>query len=139
MIKNLLLQKTNKIHYQFFRYLFVGGVSAVADISIFMFLIKNTETHYQLATIFGFCAGVTVNYLLSNAWVFSREMKTLSKKEHFRDVSTFIFIGIIGLLMTMGVMWFFHEYVGLTELISKILSLIVVVWNFCARKYFVFR
>ncbi len=139
MIKTLIIQKTNNSSLQFFRYFFVGGAAAIGDTFFVVLFSTGFQFHYLIATVFGFCIGVTINYLLSNLWVFSREMKSISKVQHFRDISTFVFIGIVGLIMTMILMWLFHEHMGLSIIVAKLLSLVVVFWNFLARKYFVFR
>ena len=48
-------------------------------------------------------------------------------------------VGIIGLGLTEGLMWFFTDLVGLHYMLSKLVTAaLVLLWNFIARKIILF-
>ena len=95
-INSLFISETNNTFIQFFRSLFVGGIATVADMGfliLFRELFKMPETG---ATVIGFVAGLTVNYIISTFWVFSKA----KVQNRVFDFIAFAVIGIIGLGLT---------------------------------------
>jgi putative flippase GtrA len=102
--------------------------------------------NHILANTLSFTAGLAVNYLLSASWVFRTETNNKA-----RDFAVFSVIGIIGLGLTnlllylfidLGIMlrifYFLRE--DMILMLSKMITVaIVLVWNFSARKKFLFR
>lgn len=133
----LFFGKTSRTHIQIFRYLFVGGISAVVDTSIFAIFVIPLNTHYLVAQTFGFLAGITTNYLLSISWVFERSRRSLS------ETSLFLATGIIGLLLSYLLLWIFIDILRLTafeNMAAKLLTItLVFIWNFTSRKILVFQ
>jgi len=76
MIKKLFTQKTEDTFIQFFRYFFVGGISALVDLGSFYVFVKLLNIDYRVAVFLSFTCGTLTNFFLSNAFVFDR--KTLS-------------------------------------------------------------
>ena len=62
--KILFITKSNNTFIQFFRYIFVGGVSFLADGGS-LFLITTIGVNYLISVIFAFVIGLAVNYGLS--------------------------------------------------------------------------
>ena len=62
---SLFIAETNNTFIQFFRSLFVGGVATVADFAILIIFRELFHTSETVATVFGFIAGLTVNYVIS--------------------------------------------------------------------------
>jgi len=134
---SLLSGQTSKISIQFFRYVIVGGVSAVVDISIFMLCITTFHMHYLVAQTFGFIIGITLNYFLSILWIF----ESIRKKTE--ETILFLITGIIGLFLSYVLLWVLIDIFHLTvfnNLIAKIISIVIVLgWNFTSRKFFIFK
>ncbi len=57
---------------QLLRYMLVGGAATLIDLSLFSILIYIYSMHYNIAIVAGFFVGVFVNFMLCNAFVFSR-------------------------------------------------------------------
>ncbi len=139
LLKIFFKGKNQDFFVQFFRYCFVGGVAAVLDTGLVVYLTDYVKIYYIFSVIAGFIIGVTVNYLLSSLWVFHRELSSVSKKQHVIDISLFTFIGIIGLILTIIIIWVLFDLFSFSILISKLIAVAIVLsWNFLARKYFVF-
>ena len=131
-MKNLLFAKTGNEYLRLFRALVVGAVSTGFDIGVLFFVTNFLGMFYQIGVVCGFLMGAFVNYILTHLWVFSREK--VSHQKHAQDFFAFGIIGIIGLLLTLGLIFFFHEILGFELLAAKIFSLVVFFWDYWARK-----
>lgn len=133
----LFAGKTSRTRIQFFRYVFVGGISAVIDTGVFMLLTVSADAHYILAQTFGFIAGITTNYLLSISWIFERSRSVLP------ETGLFLATGLVGLLLSYLLLYVFIDILGMTafeNMVAKLLTIaIVLAWNFTSRKFLVFH
>lgn len=128
----VFIEKTDDLRIQFFRYLFVGGFSAVVNIGALYIFKEFIHLHYLIANILGFILGLITNYMLSKWLVFAKE-QTLNKIFEF---ATYAIIGVIGLGLDTLFMWIFTDKISLYYLLSKIISTgLVFIWNFIARKF----
>ena len=132
-LNRLFREKTTNIFIQFFRYIFVGGFAFLAD--AFTLWLCEKWMNYMIAAAIAFVVGLAVNYAL---WfVFSESSKVKNKVKEF---VVYGIIGLIGLLITEGIMYLFTDVFGLYFLISKIIAAaIVLVWNFAARKVVLYK
>lgn len=55
---------------QFFLYVLVGGVAAVADLAVFAFLVQHVNLNYLLSVAVAFLAGTLINFFLCFKFVF---------------------------------------------------------------------
>ena len=130
-IKKLFKEKTDNTFIQFFRYLFVGGISAVVNIGMLYVFTDVCHLHYILSNVFSFTLGLIVNYLLSKKFVFQGDVSINKAKEFL----IYAVIGIIGLGLDTLLIWLFTDVGSIYYMISKLIStLIVLIWNFGARK-----
>lgn len=132
--KSLFITKSNNTFIQFFRYIFVGGVAFLADGGS-LFLITTIGVNYLISVIFAFVIGLAVNYGLSKLLVF--ENSSVNGKIEFL---VYGIIGVIGLGFTEIIMYVLTEIAGLYFMVSKVIAtIIVLVWNFVARKNTLYR
>lgn len=135
MIGRLLRGASGDLRIQLFRYLLVGGAAFGVDFGL-LWMLTGCGLHYLPAAACSFAAGLTVNYLLSVAWVF-RDRVLRSRTAEFAG---FAAIGVAGLGLNEAILWGATEVAGLHYLISKIIAAAVVfLWNFAARKYLLFH
>lgn len=135
-LKELLTEPTCEAAIQLFRSLIVGGLSFCMDTAV-LWLLEHMGMHYLLAAVFGFIAGVTVNYLLSSFFVFSALTPTLCRTA---EMLIFLLISLVGLGLTELLMWLFTDRLGVFLLLSKVISTVIVyVWNFLARRLILYK
>lgn len=135
-MQGLFRRPTTNAMVQFFRYAFVGGFAAVVDWGV-VWLVERLGAHYQVGVVCGFFAGLTVNFLLSKWLVFQVEKARTGAGGEFLG---YALIGAVGLLLTMGLVHALTEWIGLYFMVSKIIAtLIVLVWNFVARKFLLYH
>lgn len=135
-VKTILTSETDKTRIQFFRYIFVGGAAFIVDFTSLYILTDFFGIFYLVSAAIAFILGLATNYFLSISWVFNR--RTLDNKT--MEFGVFALIGIIGLGLNELFIWAFTAELGLYYLISKILAAIIILfWNFSARKITLFR
>lgn len=145
-LQQLLINKNDNVFIQFFRSVFVGGLATLVDLGVFYVLAISFNLHPNLATTISFIFGLIINYYLTQLWVFSYTPDSLT-----RSFAIFTIIGVVGLLLNNFLLYVMIDYrilasgFGMTnpdsiKLTAKIIATFVVfVWNFSARKYFIFR
>lgn len=136
-LKRIFCSPTQNSLLQFFRYGFVGGIATLADWLALFLLTEWVFNHYLISSVIAFFAGLGVNFLLSKKFVFSGEKNEHSPSTEF---AVYAIIGVIGLLLTIGIMNVLTEKLMWHYMVSKIISTVVVfVWNFAARKVVLYR
>lgn len=136
IIIELLKNPTNSTRIQFLRYVFVGGAAFIVDFFSLFLLTDYFGIYYIISAALAFILGLVTNYLLSIKWVFNQrniDNKTI-------EFSLFAFIGIIGLGLNEIFIWFFTSKLSIYYMISKIITAIIILfWNFFARKLTLFQ
>ena len=136
LIQRSLKDATDKTHIQLFRYLFVGGAAFIVDFLSLFILTDFFGIYYLISAAIAFILGLIANYFLSISWVFN---KRKLKNRHF-EFGVFAVIGIIGLGFNEIFIWFFTQDLQIYYLLSKILAAVIILfWNFLARKFILFR
>jgi putative flippase GtrA len=145
-LQQLLIQKNDNVFVQFFRSIFVGGLATLVDWAIYFLLAVLLHVNPFLATSISFVFGLVVNYYFTQIWVFSYTPDSLTK-----SFATFTIIGLVGLGLNYLLFWIDDTYhllenifnIGNQDYINMlkkvIATFIVYIWNFSARKYFIFR
>ncbi|MBO4743267.1 MAG: GtrA family protein [Bacteroidales bacterium] len=136
-VKKLFRQQTGNIWIQLLRYAISGFTATIVDFALLATLTEVFGEHLLLVwTAIAFVSGLLVSYLLSINWVF--DSRRLSSRT--AEVSVYILIGVVGLLLTEILMWLLANKIGIHYLISKVIaSTIVFLWNFCAKKFILFH
>ncbi|SEA14851.1 GtrA family protein [Selenomonas ruminantium] len=130
--------------FELFRYAIVGAVSFLFDLGILM-SFYNAWGQYitnglYIATVLGFVGGIILNTYLSVRFVF---MNVKGDGRHYiidwHDYLAILIIGGTGLVITEWGMYIGVEIMNIYYLLSKMLvTTIVFLWNYWARRKFVF-
>ena len=158
-------QTKKELLFEILRFLIVGGVATLVDYAVFwlfdgqLFPLFGLNTKVWLnvfltiSTALGFCAGLIINWLLSIKFVY-KEVSDPEKAQSKKSFVTFTVIGIIGLIITeVGVhglvalfpsikIFGIYEILGTSweKWIAKaIMTCIVLMWNYVARKILIFN
>lgn len=127
---------TSGVRGEFCRYILVGGFSTICDASTLFSLTHFAGVNYLVSAPIGFSVGTIVNYFLSGSWVFERRRL----KNRPAELTIFSLIGVVGLSLNELILWFFQSRLGIYYLFAKGVSAVVVLaWNFGARKAILFR
>lgn len=135
-LPTLMLGATGSLLNQFARYLVVGGLAFVVDFGSLYLLTEFAGLHYLVSAAVAFLFGLATNYLLSRIWVFDRR----TMKNVAMEFAVFTVIGVVGLGFNEIIIWFVREKLHLHYMVAKAISAgIVLIWNFGARKFVLFR
>jgi putative flippase GtrA len=123
------------IYGEIFRYLLIGGTAFIFDYGTLLLLNKAFGLNYLIAATISFSIGIAVNYLGSIFFVF--QVRSLHNVHMERAV--FLLIGIIGLLINDGMLFLLTGTLLIPVEYSKLITQVVVLfWNFAARKIILF-
>ena len=132
LIKLKKLAQHSTVH-QGAKYVIVGGVCTLVDVTILFLLTKYLGINYLLSSIFSFSAGVLINYFLCVIWIF--DFRAIESRAHEFLYYFAITLGALGI--NTLIIWFLTNFFTFYFLISKLFaSLITLIYNFILRKYF---
>jgi putative flippase GtrA len=119
-----------------YQYIVVGGISAIADISLFLLLRNHLEYHYLILATMSFFFATLLNYLLFNHFLFKQKQLRSTKA---RLALTYMVSGV-GLIIHHSCLFLAFEWLMMPIIISKIFAMgIAFSWNFLSRKHLVFK
>ena len=127
-----------KILYDKFRNLILYGIigccTATLDFLIFTGLTQLASIHYIVANVISCGTGILCSFLLNRKYNFKVTDHTM------RRMVIFFSVGIFGLFLSSVILHFCIDDLQLNELLSKVLSIvIVVIIQFLLNKYVSFR
>ena len=122
-----------KLIQQMIKFGFVGVLCFFIDYGIMVFLTEVFGINYMVSSTVSFSVSVTVNYILSVAFVF----ETDKDKNKIKEFIVFVLLSIVGLVVNELCMWLGTDLMGIHYMITKIgATAIVMVYNFVTRKIF---
>jgi putative flippase GtrA len=131
----ITLHKSSNAQSQFIRYFMVGGIAFIADFGALFLLKEWGELNYLLSATLAFIVGIAINYQLSIHWVF--DQRAISN--NYIEFLIFTFIGILGILLNLGIIFFLTEQLNIFYLHSKLTATaIIFLFNFSTRKIYLF-
>ena len=117
---------------QLIKFAIVGVIAAVVDVGVLVVLKELLHMEILLSSAISFCASVTVNYLLSMAFVFKSK-----KQSKVYEFIIFVLLSIGGLGLNQLILWLGVKFTSVYYLIVKIFAMVIVpVYNFITRKIF---
>lgn len=135
LYNNLFINRTNNLIIQLIRYTIVGGLAFIVDFILLFILTEYIKLHYIVSATCSFLVGLLINYYISTLWIFKSRIK--NKQIEF---SLFTLIGLFGLVLNDILIYFFTEKFQIHYMSSKFVTAIIVyLWNFLGRKYFIFN
>lgn len=116
---------------QFLGYSLVAALGLGVDFGVLYLATEFLELSYLISAFLGFLAGLTLNFYLSEKFVFGGSVVS----SRYKRFVIFGFIGAVGLVFLEIGMWLQVEHFGVGYLQAKITaSVFVYLWNFYARK-----
>lgn len=125
-------------------YLFVGGTAALVEWGLFHLLLRYLLQYYMTlsitelmmaATAMAFSLSTLYHYFLGNILVFDSG----SRYGRSKELSLVFAVSVMGLGFNLLLMYIFVSLLEWHPMASKVLtSCIVVVWNYLARKKWIF-
>lgn len=134
--RGLMLLPTENAMLQFFRYIFVGACAFFVDFSSYC-ILEAVGLHYLLAGVFAFLISFIFNFCISRVLIFK---SAASEKATAQELTGVALISLVGLGLTELLLFVGTDLLEMDFRISKVVSSILVLfWNYTARKLFVYR
>lgn len=126
---------TNNEFVKIILYLFVGGSAALIEWAFFYVFSEAAGINYLASTACAYFLSTLCHYFMCNILVFTSGVRYGKAKE----ISLVFLVSGMGLLFNLILMYVFVGLFALPGLLSKIAATcIVVVWNYLARKKWIF-
>ena len=135
MLKEIFIYKTDNPQIHLIRAIGSSGLAFLVDFLILILLVEIFHIHYITGATAGFIAGTTLLYYLSVLWIFiSRRIDN-----RFLEYSLFLFVGIIGGILNILLLWIFTEKADIYYMVSRMMAAcLVFMFNFLSRKLILF-
>ncbi len=118
----------------FILYAFIGVTGVTIDFLLFTFLVKVLGLYYVISNVISVSFGLVNNFILNRRYNFKVYNKPLQR------FLSFYLIGFIGIAISTLLIHVFTEILVIPILISKIMSvIIVVILQYILNKYFTFK
>ena len=128
------MDTSTEIFWKLSKFCLVGFLGLLVDFGLTFFLKEKLRINKYLSNSIGFLAAASCNYFLNRIWTFES-----SNPAVIIEYSKFMGISIIGLIINNGFLWLFHQKLGLSFYLSKLVAIIVTtLWNFTANYLFTF-
>ena len=123
------------IEPQFFRYLVIGGITALVYFGFFALSVEGFQLNYRVGMSIAYVLAVTFHFLANRKFTFySKDGKLIYQWLRYLAVL------IINYLVTLVVISFFVDQLGLSAYLAVMLSILVTVCvGYFASKFWVFR
>lgn len=117
------------------RYFLVSAMALGVDIGVLLLMKEGLGLHYLSAAALGFSSGLVIAYIFSVRWAFRYRCQTGWQREFL----LFATIGLCGLVLNEGIMWFVTDGLNLNYSGSKLIAAAgIFLFNFYVRKALLF-
>ncbi len=131
---NIKLNKTQQeLLAQIIRFLIVGGIATLIDLGIFFILCQFVKLNPLIAVIISFTISVIYNYWASCKYVYN----VSNNKPKVVRFTGFVILSVIGLSINELLLFIFVSKLLWNYMLVKIIAtIIVMIFNFLTRKYY---
>lgn len=117
---------------QLIKFGIVGVIAAIVDVGVLVILKELMSVEVLLASAISFSVSVTVNYILSMAFVFKGK-----EQSKIKEFVIFVILSAGGLCLNQLILWAGDRFTTIYYLAVKFLAMIIVpIYNFITRKIF---
>lgn len=133
--KKRLNDRKKKTIFRLLKYFFTGAVAVSIDLIILTLLTGVLSLYYLYAVSISFMISITISYIINKNWGF-RDGKRMAKVGY----PLFLIFSAIGLILTVSLMYFFVDVIGLYYIFSRIIvALAVGCITFILHSFFTFK
>ena len=129
-----LPHKKNVVN-EFVKFVVVGGVGTIINISILYLLTEKAGVYYLISAIFSFIIAMSSNFILNKIWTFKENIKLGIWKKYLQ----FGFVSMLALSVNLLFLYIFTEVLGIYYILSQILAIgMALMINFLGNKIWTF-
>ncbi len=120
-IKQLLFSPTENHRVTLIRYLFYGGIVSIINIILLYVFVEFLKIDYTISNIISMAICITITYILSKKFIFSKKVSIGAKKEFL----SYIIISIISIGIDTTILYVCTSWLTIYYLLSKIIAIII--------------
>ncbi|WP_052061109.1 GtrA family protein [Helicobacter japonicus] len=125
----------NQYMNNFFKYLLVGGSAALINWLVFFLCFYHFGIYYLFAGVISFIIATLWNFLFAKKFIFRSYNQSI-----FKESVLIYLVSFGGLLIDIAMLYVCVQWLGLYEIISKILATgVAFVFNFGMRQFVIYR
>lgn len=132
---NKLLEQIKKLIYTtFFRYLIIGGVGYILELSVLIFCVHVLKVWYLYSNLFSSSISLIFTYSFNCLWTFS------CRKISLRGIMFVLIFHFMNLSIFSTILYFLTSIIGVNYLLSKIIiTFLSLIWNFFVSKKIIYK
>ncbi|MDR1021055.1 MAG: GtrA family protein [Synergistaceae bacterium] len=132
-LKKILIVPTTNVFLQLLRTIIYGFIVFLIDSSL-LFLFTESGIYYLCSAAISFIIALLINFYFNRTFVFPKTNRSFCE-----ELASYAGIALVGLALTELCLFMFTEFMGVYYIYSKfIAAVIVLLWNFSARKYWLY-
>ncbi len=125
---------TSSVHKQVFLFIISGGICFITDLAILVFLVEILKMNVIVANCISVIFTIFLAYQLNVKFIFQSGKFGLRK-----EISLFYIFSGISFFLDVFFLFILVDYVLMWYVLAKIIvSLVVALFNFSTRKWFIF-
>lgn len=119
---------------KFVKFGFTGLLNTAVDFGVFT-LLGWLGLGVYLSQVLSYSAGIANSYVINRSWTFSSKERFFSPQ-----LLKFIIVNLLLLGLSLGVLYVFHDLLGLHKMIAKLIATgFTVVLGFVVNRLWVFQ
>ncbi len=120
---------------QFIKFSLVGALNSLVHFCVFVMLYRGAKMHYLASSVIGYCVGMINSYIFNRRWTFTSRRGKIKK-----EFGKFAIVNILALLVNVGSLKFFKEYVNLSAEVGQVFAIgLSLSMNFLGNRYWTFK
>lgn len=120
---------------KFFKYSIVGVSGTILDLVFLFIFVEFLFLGVILGSVLSFIIAATNNFIFNKIWTFNNK-----SKEYRHQYIKFLLVSIVGLIITVFLMFVFNTLIGIWYILAKLMtSGIVLMWNFLGNRLWTFK
>lgn len=124
-----------KLENELILYVVFGILTTLVNIAVYLFFAKLCGINYLISNILAWIFSVLFAYVTNRIWVFESKSSDILK-----EMSLFFTSRLFSGIVDTGLMYLFIDILLIGDFISKIIiQVIVVILNYVASKFIVFK
>lgn len=144
-LKKLWWGSTKRVHPKLFeltfryrmyiKYIISGTSGAVANLGSLAFFVEVLKFHYLSASVFSFCLGYVVSFILQKFFTFGHTSMTMVH----RQLVIYLCIAVGNLLLNTVLVYVLVDVIAIWYLLSQVLaSIVIAIESFVLYRRYVF-
>jgi dolichol-phosphate mannosyltransferase len=123
----------------FVKFCLVGGSGVLVNMGLYWLLTRRGGLPTTLAAAISIETSILSNFILNNFFTFRRR-NVPGTRPFFQRLLKFNLFSLAGLGINLGLLWLFHDYLGIYDMLSMFFAiLIVTLWNYLVNTWWTWR